>query len=72
MEIETSTRKWGNSIAVIIPSKIVEQEKLRENERVTIRIEKKKPLRVKDVFGLVRGWEKPTEEIIKEAKKGWD
>lgn len=72
MEIETLTRKWGNSIAVIIPSNIVEQEKIRENEKVTVKIEKKRPLKVKDVFGILKGWKKPTEEIIKEARKGWD
>lgn len=72
MEIETLTRKWGNSIAVIIPSKIVEEQKLRENERVTVKIEKKRKVKVKDIFGLLKEWKKPTEEIIKEARKGWD
>ncbi len=72
MEIETLTRKWGNSIAVIIPSKIVEEQKLRENERVTVKIEKKRKLKVKDIFGVLKEWKKPTEEIIKEARKGWD
>ena len=72
MEIETLTRKWGNSIAVIIPSRIVEQEKLKENEKVIVRIEKKKKVKVKDVFGLLSDWKRPTEEILAEADKGWD
>lgn len=72
MEIETSTRRWGNSIAVIIPASIVAQQKLKENERVAIKIEKKNSIKVKDVFGILKAWKKPTEEIIKEARKGWD
>ena len=72
MEIETTTRKWGNSLAIIIPSHIVAQGKLKENQRVAIKIEKKKPLLVKDVFGMLKGWKRPTEEILKEARKGWD
>jgi len=72
MEIEATTRKWGNSIVVIIPSEIVNKEKIKENERVTFKVEKKKKAKVKDVFGLLKDWKRPTEEIIKEARKGWD
>lgn len=72
MEIETLTRKWGNSIAVIIPARIVEQENLKENEKVLVRVEKKKKVKVKDVFGMLKDWKRPTEEILAEADKGWD
>lgn len=72
MEIEAITRKWGNSIAIIVPSRIVEQQKLKENDKVVLNIEKKKAIKVKEVFGMLKGWKKPTEEIIKEARKGWD
>jgi antitoxin component of MazEF toxin-antitoxin module len=72
MEIEAITRKWGNSIAVVIPSMIAEQQKIRENEKVRVKIEKKKRVKVKDVFGMLKDWKRPTEEIIKEARRGWD
>jgi len=72
MELEVITRKWGNSIAVVIPSATVEQQKLKENEKVFIKIERKRQVKVKDVFGMLKGWKRPTEEIIKEARKGWD
>lgn len=72
MEIEATTRKWGNSIVVVIPSNIVNKQNIRENEKVTFKIEKKKGVKVKDVFGLLKEWKRPTEEIIKEARKGWD
>jgi len=72
MEIEALTRKWGNSIAVIVPAKIVEKEKIKENEKVLFKIEKKRSTKVKDLFGLLKSWKKPTEEILKEAREGWD
>ncbi len=72
MEIETRTRKWGNSIAIIIPAQIAEQEKIKENEKIIIKVEKKKRVKVKEVFGLLKGWKRPTEEILAEADKGWD
>lgn len=72
MEIETITRRWGNSIAIVIPARIVAEQKIRENEKVAVKIEKKKPIKVKDVFGMLKSWKRPTEEIIKEARKGWD
>ncbi|MBI3334007.1 AbrB/MazE/SpoVT family DNA-binding domain-containing protein [Candidatus Pacearchaeota archaeon] len=72
MEIETTTRRWGNSIVVVIPANIVEKQKIKENERVKFKVEKSRRLKVKDVFGLLKDWKKPTEEIIQEARKGWD
>ncbi len=71
MEIETLTRKWGNSIVVIIPAGIAEQKKIKENERVVVTVEKKIGIKVKDVFGMLKGWKRPTDEIISEARKGW-
>ena len=72
IEIETLTRKWGNSLAIIIPARVVEQEKLKENEKVAVKIEKKKSLLVKDVFGMLKGkFNRPTQEIKDEMRKGW-
>ncbi len=72
MEIEALTRKWGNSIAIIIPSRIVEQQKLEENEKIIVKFEKKRPLLVKDVFGMFKGkLTKPTQEIKNEMRAGW-
>jgi antitoxin component of MazEF toxin-antitoxin module len=72
MEIETLTRKWGNSIAIIIPSRIVDQEKIKENQEVIVKVEKKKVLLVKDVFGKfpqLRKWS--AQELKDEARAGW-
>ena len=34
--LETKTKKWGNSLGVIIPSEVVVREKLKENEKVEL------------------------------------
>jgi antitoxin component of MazEF toxin-antitoxin module len=71
MEIEATTRRWGNSIVVVIPSDIVEKKKIRENEKVTFRVEKKL-VRVRDIFGLLKGKiTRPTQEIKDEMKRCW-
>jgi len=72
MEIETITRKWGNSLAVIIPSNVVAAEKLAEKQEVTVDIQVKRPLRVKDIFGMFKGKiTRPTQEIKDEMRAGW-
>lgn len=69
-EINTFTRKWGNSIAIVIPAEIVERQRIRENEEVIIKVEKRRP-RVKDLFGIAPEWKRSTQEIKDEMRKGW-
>src|SRR3989344_5655957 len=38
VEIETIARKWGDSIAVIIPKNIVESEKIRPQTKIKIKL----------------------------------
>ncbi len=71
MEIETTTRKWGNSIAIIIPASIVEQQKLKENEEVIVKVDKKK-VKAGELFGFLKDWKRSTDDILKEADRGWD
>lgn len=69
MEIKTQTRKWGNSIAVIIPAQIAAQEKIKENQDIVIKIEKKKP-KAGVLWGFLKDWKRPTQEIKDEMRQG--
>ena len=69
-ETECIARKWGSSLGLVIPKEIVEEENLIENEKLIVSIRKKRV--AKEFFGLLAGWKKPTAEIKKEMKKGWD
>jgi len=69
MEIKTQARKWGNSIAIILPKSVAEENKIKVNDTITLEI-KKRPL-AGDLFGKFPGWNKPTQKIKDEMKEGW-
>ncbi|MEK6859385.1 MAG: hypothetical protein AABX54_01090 [Nanoarchaeota archaeon] len=68
MAIEVKTKKWGNSLGIIIPSKEAENLKLKENQtiRVDIHVTTENPL--KEMFGALK-FKTPTEKILKEIRK---
>ena len=62
----TRTKKWGNSLGVIIPREAVKEMKLRENQEVIIDIKpKESPL--KELFGSAK-LSKTAEHILKEIR----
>jgi len=71
MEIETIAKRWGSSIGIILPKRVVDSRKIRENDKVIIEI-KNKPL-AKDFFGRFKGkFKKSTQELKDDARRGWD
>jgi len=72
IEYETKVKKWGNSMGIILPKEEVKREKLREKQSVRVIISPVKSIRVKDIFGKLKGWKKPTKRITKEANKELD
>ncbi len=72
IEYETKLKSWGNSIGVIVPKEKITQENLKENQVVRVMLYKKKMLRVKDIFGKLKLWKKPTKQIMKEVRKDLD
>ena len=71
IECETVTRKWGNSIGLIIPKNVAEKSHLKENKKLRIIIIEESP--IKRTFGMLKEWKKPTKQIIKEMRVGsWD
>ena len=70
-EIKAITRKWGNSIAVVIPTEIVNKENLKENVEVTITLEKKRP-KAGILWGFGKGrFKKSPQQIKDEMRQGW-
>lgn len=70
MELTTKVRKWGSSLAVILPKALTDEKNIRENDNVTIEI-KNRPL-AKDLFGLFpRKSKKSAQDIKDELRKGW-
>jgi len=52
MAVEVKLKKWGNSMAVIVPNKLVEEKHLKENDSIIIEVVKKADL--SDIFGSLK------------------
>ena len=73
IEYEAKLRNWGNSIGIVIPKEEVEKEKLEANQKVKVLITPINPVKVKDIFGKMKGkFTTPTAEILKEIDKELD
>ncbi|MEK6843876.1 MAG: AbrB/MazE/SpoVT family DNA-binding domain-containing protein [Nanoarchaeota archaeon] len=71
MEVKAITRKWGNSIAIVIPREIIEKQRIKEDEEIIIKVEKKKP-KAGVLWGFGKGrFKKSAQEIKDELRGGW-
>lgn len=69
IECDAITRKWGNSLGMILPRNIVEEEKIVENEKIKILILKQDNILTK-TFGALKGKLKNDSQQLKnEARK---
>ncbi len=72
MEIKATTRKWGNSIAIVIPKDVVDRQRIKKDEEIVINVEKKRP-KAGALFGRFSQLKKiPTQELKDEARRGWE
>ena len=67
--INALARKWGDSIAVIIPHEIVRMENIKPNDQVKISIEREDDL--SDLFGKFKSKKSP-QKLKDESRKGWE
>ena len=68
MNIQTTVKKWGNSVGIILPKEIVEMEKIKVNERILINIVREADLT--NIFGsLKKGIS--GQEFKDMVRKGW-
>ena len=68
-EVQIKTKKWGSSIGLIIPKKVVDEIGIKLND--VVRLDIKKPVKVRDVFGMFPNWKRNTQEIKDELRTGW-
>ena len=71
--ITVTTRKWGNSLGIVLPKDEVEQLKLHENEKIVIEITKaENPF--KELFGAFKDGKlnaKSVKDMRKELESRW-
>ncbi len=71
MELKVITKKWGNSLGVILPKLIVDTKKIKENEEIIIEL--KNITTTGDFFGKFPELKikKTAQELKDEMRKGW-
>jgi len=70
VEVITSAKKLGGSLAVIVPKEVVKKEKISPDDKVRIRIERVDELG--EWWGKLAWSKKPTDEIMKIIDKSED
>ena len=68
MEVLVKAKKIGGSIAVIIPKKVVEKERIVENDTIKIKVEKTGDFNW--LWGRGKDIKKSTDDIMKEIDEG--
>lgn len=72
LEYTTKLKAWGNSLGIVVPKEQAEKEKLKTEQEIKVIITPKKVLKVKNIFGTLKGWKKPTANIMKDIDKELD
>ena len=62
IEIKAKTKKWGNSVGIILPKKLGMQP----DQEITLHIETHPVTTVKDIYGLFAGKIGNVEKLMKE------
>ena len=66
IEIKSKLRRWGNSLGVVVPQKIIEQEKAKEGDEIVILFNKQQDNVLREMFGSFN-FKKSVDELMKEV-----
>jgi len=64
--IKGRLRKWGNSYGIIIPSEVVNEEKLKENQEIELLLIRDSREAFDKTFGILKGKIKKSAQEIKD------
>jgi len=71
MSTETTVKKWGNSLGVILPKELVEYQHLKEDDKVTVFVVKEADL--SKIYGSLKGKiTKSGQQMKNMAREGWN
>ena len=71
MEIKAKTKKWGNSIGVIIPKEVVRDNNIKPNQQVTLMLNAKPFTTGRDISGTLK-FKKSTEKLMREVDRDFN
>ena len=70
MAVKVEIKRWGNSMGLILPRRLVEKESLEENDKIVIEIVKEADL--SDIFGTIKKRKMSGQEFKDMVRKGWE
>lgn len=66
--IKCRARQWGNSIGIILPKRVVEENNIKPYEEIVIEVKGKAGNVLRELYGSIK-FSKPTRQLLKEARK---
>ncbi|MFH0970646.1 MAG: hypothetical protein V1776_04280 [Candidatus Diapherotrites archaeon] len=67
--IAAEAKQWGNSISVILDSKLVKKQKINPKDKLIITVQRVND--IKELRGTFKS-KRSTQDIMNEIRKGWD
>ena len=71
MEIKAKTKKWGNSIGILIPKEAIKKENIKPDQEVTVLISSKPITTGRDIWGTFK-FKKSAEQLMREVDRDFD
>lgn len=68
--MKTKVRKWGSSVGIVIPKEVAEARGVKPGDEVLAEI--RKISNIREIFGSLSDWKRPTQQIKEEARRGWE
>lgn len=70
MKFEARPKRWGSSLGIVLPKRIVEKQNIKEKDKIIIEV-RNRPL-AGEFFGMFpRKSKKTAQEIKDEMRAGW-
>ncbi len=68
IELKTKLRKWGNSFGVVVPTKEIKEENIKEGEEITVLLVKRSNA-LRETFGTLKGLKIDAQKMKDEIRK---
>jgi len=70
IETEAVVKEWGNSLGIVLPSKLRKDERIKSGDKVKVIIIKDNNI-LKESFGALRDWKLNAQELKDKLRKEW-
>ena len=64
----THAKKWGNSVGLVIPKRVVIEHRIKQREEIVVEIKKKRIPVLRELFGAVH-FSKAAHTVVNDARK---